>query len=141
MGKVLFSTKATSQNGPAGGYVKSEDELIDLKLVNPLMKSKEVGSNPEQLFAAGYSSCFDGALNFVAMKKKIKVKSETTAEVSFLKDPEDQGYKMGVTLHVKVKGVSNDEAEQLLEAAHQFCPFSKAIEGNVDVKINPQIEA
>ncbi|HEY4600366.1 MAG TPA: Ohr family peroxiredoxin [Cerasibacillus sp.] len=103
------------------------------------MKSNEEGSNPEQLFTAGYSSCFDRALNFVAMKKKIKVESETTAEVGFHKDNADHGYKMSVVLTVRLKGIRNVEAKALVEAAHQFCPFSKAIKGNVDVAVKHEL--
>lgn len=139
MSKALFTTVATSNNTPKGGYVKTEDGLIDLTLVNPLMKSDKTGSNPEQLFAAGYASCFDGALNFVAMKKKLKIESKTTAEIGFHNDSADKGYKMSAVLHVQLKDVSEEEAEVLVEAAHQFCPFSKAINGNMDVEVNFEV--
>lgn len=77
--------------------------------------------------AAGYAACFDRALNNVAGKQNKEVESETTAEeVSFLKDPEDDGFKIGVTLTIEMKGVIQDEAGKLAEAAHDFCPFSKA---------------
>lgn len=135
MSKVIFTSKATAKNG-RDGHVKSEDGLIDLDLVNPATNKKDKGSNPEQLFAATYSSCFDGALNLVASNQDKKIESETTAEVSFCKDDEDGGFKIAVTLNVAVKGVSQEEADKLIEDAHQVCPYSKATRGNVDVTLN-----
>lgn len=139
MSKVLFTSSATAKNG-RGGHVKSDDGLIDLNLVNPSdNKTGETGSNPEQLFAAGYAACYDGALNLVASKQKKKIDSETTAEVSFMKDEDDGGFKIGVTLNIKIEGVNPEEAEELTEAAHQACPYSKATRGNIEVKLNPQV--
>ncbi|MBW8347901.1 organic hydroperoxide resistance protein [Bacillus sp. IITD106] len=137
MSKVLFASHATAKNG-RNGHVKSDDGLIDLDLVMPTEKSDKKGSNPEQLFAAAYSACFDGALNLVASQKKKEIDSITTASVSFLKDPEDGGFKIAVTLTVEIKGVSQEEAEELVEAAHQVCPYSKATRGNIDVELKPK---
>lgn len=137
MSNILFTSSATAKNG-RDGHVKSADGLIDLNLVNPANDKKSKGSNPEQLFAAAYSACYDGALNLVASKQKKKIDSETTAEVSFLKDPADDGFKIGVTLNIKIKGVSPEEAEELADAAHEVCPYSKATRGNIEVKLNPQ---
>lgn len=135
MGNVIFSSKATAKNG-RDGHVKSEDGLIDLDLVNPATNKEDTGSNPEQLFAATYSACFDGALNLVASNQDKKIDSETTAEISFCKDPEDGGFKIAATLNVSIEGVSQEEADKLLEDAHQVCPYSKATRGNVDVTLN-----
>jgi osmotically inducible protein OsmC len=134
MSDVLFTSHATAKGG-RDGHVKSDDGLIDLNLVNPAGGSNEKGSNPEQLFAAGYAACYDGALNLIASKKNKEIDSTITADVSFLKDPSDNGFKIGVTLNVEIKGVSQTEAEELAEAAHQFCPYSKATRGNIDVEI------
>lgn len=135
MGNVIFTSKATAKNG-RDGHVKSDDGLIDLNLVNPATNKEEKGSNPEQLFAATYSACFDGALNLVASNQKKKINSETTAEVSFCKDEEDGGFKIAVTLNVSIEGVSQEEADKLVEDAHEVCPYSKATRGNVDVTLN-----
>lgn len=135
MSKVIFTSKATAKNG-RDGHVKSEDGLIDLNLVNPATNKEEKGSNPEQLFAATYSSCFDGALNLVASNQDKKIDSETTAEVSFCKDEADGGFKIAATLNVSIKGVSQEEADKLVEEAHKVCPYSKATRGNVDVTLN-----
>ncbi|WP_010649412.1 organic hydroperoxide resistance protein [Oceanobacillus massiliensis] len=138
MSDIIFTSSATAKNG-RDGHVKSDDGLIDLELVNPAKnKTDKTGSNPEQLFAAGYAACYDGALNSVARQQKKQVESETTADVSFMKDAEDGGYKIGVTLNIKMEGVNPEEAEELAEAAHQACPYSKATRGNIEVKLNPQ---
>lgn len=137
MDKVIFTSSATAKNG-RDGHVKSSDGLIDLNLVNPANNKEEKGSNPEQLFAAAYSACFDGALNLVASQQKKKIESETTAEVSFCKDPADDGFKIAVTLNIKIQGVNPEDAQQLAEDAHQACPYSKATRGNVDVTLNPE---
>lgn len=137
MGDVLFTSSATARNGREG-HVKSPDGTLDLELVNPLKDDSKQGANPELLFAAGYAACFDGALNLVASKQKKLIESETTAEVSFLKDESDGGYKIGVTLNVEVSGVSPEEADELVQAAHKACPYSKATRGNIDVNLVPQ---
>ena len=136
MGKLFFTSKATAVNG-RDGHVKSADGLIDLALVNPLSKKEAKGSNPEQLFAAAYAACFDGALNKVAKKKSITIESETTAEIGFLEDDKDNGFKIQADLYVEIKGASPEQAEELVEAAHQVCPYSKATRGNIDVKLHP----
>ncbi|WP_079525547.1 organic hydroperoxide resistance protein [Halobacillus hunanensis] len=134
MSNVMFTAHATAKGGREG-HVKSDDGLIDLNLVQPGSGDAK-GSNPEQLFAAGYSACFDGALNLVASKKKKDIDSEITADVSLLKDESDGGFKVGVVLNVSLKGVSQEEAEELVEEAHQVCPYSKATRGNIDVELN-----
>lgn len=138
MSDVFFTSVATAKNGREG-HVKSDDGLIDFNLVNPSdAKSSEGYSNPEQLFAAAYAACYDSALNLVASQKKKKISSETTAEVSLMKDPADDGFKIAATLNIKIKGANPEEAEELAEAAHQVCPYSKATRGNIDVTLNPQ---
>lgn len=137
MRDVLFTSSATAKNGREG-HVKSSDGILDLELVNPLQDKNGKGSNPEQLFAAGYSACFDGTLNLIAAKKDKQIDSETTAEVSFMRDKSDGGNKIGVTLKVKISGVNPEEADELVQAAHQACPYSKATRGNIDVKLVPQ---
>lgn len=137
MSEALFIAHATAEGG-RDGHVKSDDGLIDLDLVMPTGKTDKKGSNPEQLFAATYSACYDGALNLVASKKKKDIDSTTTADVSFLKDPEDGGFKIAAVLNIDIKGVSQDEAEELAEEAHKVCPYSKATRGNIDVELKPK---
>ncbi|RBW68923.1 organic hydroperoxide resistance protein [Bacillus taeanensis] len=135
MSNVLFTAHAEATGGRKG-RVKSDDGIIDLNLVMPTEKSDEKGTNPEQLFAAAYSACYDGALNLVASKQKKNVETKIKADVSLLKDAEDNGFKIGVTLNVEINGVSQEEAEKLAEDAHQVCPYSKATRGNIDVELN-----
>ncbi|MHA6251355.1 organic hydroperoxide resistance protein [Oceanobacillus sp. CAU 1775] len=137
MSDILFTSSATAKNGRSG-HVKSSDGIIDLQLVDPNGKDDSPGSNPEQLFAAGYAACFDGALNLMASKQDKKIDSTTTAEVSLMKDKSDGGVKIQVALNVEISGVSPEEADELVQAAHDFCPYSKATRGNIDVKLTPQ---
>ncbi|ETT87774.1 organic hydroperoxide resistance protein [Viridibacillus sp. FSL R5-0477] len=131
---VYFTSEATAKNG-RDGHVKSNDGIIDLDLKMPKRNETPTGSNPEQLFAAAYSACYDGALNLVAKNENETIDSTVTAKVSLVKDEADNGFKIAVTLEVEVKGVSQDVAEQLTAKAHQTCPYSKATRGNVDVNI------
>lgn len=131
----MFTSKATAKGGREG-HVKSDDGMIDLKLVDPAGGSDEKGSNPEQLFAAGYAACYDGALNLMASRQKKEIESEITAEVSLMQDSDDKGFKIGVILNVHIKGVSQEEAEHLAELAHNFCPYSKATRNNINVNLN-----
>jgi osmotically inducible protein OsmC len=135
MSKELFTASATVEGG-RNGQVQSSDKVIDLNLVMPTEKSNEEGTNPEQLFAAAYSACYDASINLVAKKQNKDIDSRVTAEVSFMEDPEDDGFKIGAILNVEIKGVTKDEAEQLAQEAHKVCPYSKATRGNIDVKIN-----
>ncbi|SFE86021.1 organic hydroperoxide resistance protein [Alteribacillus iranensis] len=132
--KPLFTSYATAKGGREG-HVKSDDGIIDLDLVMPGSGSSKKGSNPEQLFAAGYAACYDGALNLTAKKQKKDIDSEVIGAVSLLKDESDGGFKIQVELDVVVKGVSQEEAEALTKEAHQVCPYSKATRGNIDVTI------
>ncbi|WP_100407071.1 organic hydroperoxide resistance protein [Bacillus solitudinis] len=129
-------TAQAKVHGGREGQVTSDNGVLNLNLKMP--KSGETptdATNPEQLFAAGYSACFDGALNLIASKEKKEIESTIQAEVSLLKDSEDNGFKIGVKLKAHVKGVSQSEAEELVEKAHQFCPYSKATRGNIDVEL------
>ena len=134
MSKVMFTSTATAKGGREG-HVKSDDGIIDLKLVDPAASGDEKGSNPEQLFAAGYAACYDGALNLMASRQKQEIDSEITAEVSLMEDSEDKGVKIGVVLNVNIKGVSQEDAEKLANLAHDFCPYSKATRDNINVNL------
>ncbi|MBU9722030.1 MULTISPECIES: organic hydroperoxide resistance protein [Bacillaceae] len=135
MSEKILTTKATVKGGREG-HVKSDNGVIDLDLSMP--KGSEIPpdtTNPEQLFAAGYAACYDGALNLMASRSKKTIDSTIEAEVSLLKDESDGGFKIGVTLHVNISGVSQAEGEELAQKAHEFCPYSKATKGNIDVNL------
>lgn len=132
---ALFTSKATAVGGRAG-HIKSDDGVLDFNVVMPNEKKDgETGTNPEQLFAAGYAACFGGALELAAKKQKIDMKSEIEGQVSLMKDESDGGFKIGVTLVIDTKGLDKETAQKLVQAAHEFCPYSKATRGNVDVKL------
>ena len=131
--KVAYTTAATSKGGRAG-HVISADGVIDLDLAQP-GTSDEPKANPETLFAAGYSACFQGALTNRAKTKGVDASDSTvTAEVSF-GPSEDGGFGLAVELKVSIPGVEPEQARELLELAHQFCPYSKATRGNIVVTL------
>lgn len=133
--KALYTAVATSVGGRSG-HVKTSDGVLDFNLRPP----KEMGgpggnyTNPEQLFAAGYSACFGGALSHIALGKGLKVRPEITANVT-ISQTEDGGFQLSVEMDVNVPGVDIKQAEELAEAAHNFCPYSKATRNNIEVKI------
>jgi Ohr subfamily peroxiredoxin len=136
--QVLYTAVATVSKGGRTGHVQSSDGAINLDLSMPkeLGGPGGTGTNPEQLFAAGYAACFDSALNLVARTKRIKVEgTEVTAHVTIGRD-ENGGFQLAAQLDVKVAGVSRQVAEELVAAAHQVCPYSKATRGNMDVTLN-----
>ncbi len=133
---ALYTAKVTASGGRAG-KIKSEDGTLDIALAMPKSlggTGKEGATNPEQLFAAGYAACFDSALSLVARQAKQKIESEIIAEVSIGKDT-DGGFKLAVVLNVEIGGVTEEEANSLVEQAHQVCPYSKATRGNIDVEL------
>jgi Ohr subfamily peroxiredoxin len=140
--EALYTAKVTASGGRAG-KIQSEDGTLDLVLAMPKSlggTEKEGATNPEQLFAAGYSACFDSALNLVARQARQKIESEVIAEVSIGKDT-DGGFKLAVVLNVNISGVSQVEAEKLVEQAHSVCPYSKATQGNIEVELKTKAQA
>ncbi|MBK1897429.1 organic hydroperoxide resistance protein [Chryseobacterium paridis] len=135
--KLLYSTSATAKGG-RNGHVKSENGVLDLEVRMPkgLGGANEDYANPEMLFAAGYSACFDSALNLVIKQSKIKTGETTvTAKVS-LGQLENGGFGLAVDLHANVPEVSLEEAHSLVEKAHQVCPYSNATRGNIEVNLS-----
>ncbi|MCX2680283.1 organic hydroperoxide resistance protein [Galbibacter sp. EGI 63066] len=137
--KVLYSAVATTTGG-RGGYVKSDDEVIDMNLELP----KELGgkggkfTNPEQLFAAGYSACFGSALQFVAKENKVDLDEnfKVMATVGIGKHPELGGFLLEVVLDVTLPGIDKETGEKLVAEAHEVCPYSRATQDNIDVTLN-----
>ena len=131
---VLYSAKATATGG-RDGSARSDDGNLDVKLSVPkgLGGPGGEGTNPEQLFAAGYSACFIGALKKVAGDQKIKLPAEVaiTGEVSI--GPKGVGFSIAAKLTVNLPGMEQGAAEQLVADAHQVCPYSNATRGNIDV--------
>ena len=131
--KTAYTTAATAKGGRAG-HVRSADGVLDLDTAQP-GTSDTPKANPETLFAAGYAACFQGALGNRAKTKGIDTSDSTvTAEVAF-GPSEDGGFGIAVELTVAIPGVEPDVARELVELAHQFCPYSKATRGNIDVTL------
>ncbi|WP_067933880.1 organic hydroperoxide resistance protein [Alicyclobacillus kakegawensis] len=132
----LYTAVVTAKGG-RDGFVESSDGVIRLPLRMPKAMGGTGGeaTNPEQLFAAGYAACFDGALNLVARKERVDVETSVTASVTIGKDA-DGGFALAVKLEVSMPGVEREVAERLVHAAHQVCPYSKATRGNIDVVVN-----
>ena len=132
---VKYSTKATATGG-RDGHARSEDGVLDVKLSTPkeLGGAGGEGANPEQLFAAGYSACFIGALKAAGAQMKVKVPAETKVTATVGIGPRSEG-GFGITtdLVIDLPGLDRDEAQKLIDAAHQICPYSNATRGNVDV--------
>lgn len=134
--KKLYSAVATA-NGGRNGHVKSDNGVLDLQVRAPraLGGANDDYTNPEQLFAAGYSACFDSALSLVIKNQKIKAgETSVTATVS-IGQLDNGGYGLAVELHANIPGVSEQEAKELIEKAHQVCPYSNATRGNIEVKL------
>ncbi|QUF66757.1 organic hydroperoxide resistance protein [Bacillus atrophaeus] len=137
MTNTLFTASVSAVGGREGRIVSSDGVLeLDVAMPGtPRAKKVEKATNPEQLFAAGYAACFDSALQLVARKERLKIETEVTANVSLLKDEEDQGFKLGVTLQVKGMGIAKSDLGTLVQKAHGVCPYSKATSGNIDVTL------
>ena len=132
--KVLYTAKTHTTGGRDGGTSHSSDGRLDIKLSVPGTAGS--GTNPEQLFAAGWSACFEGAMGLAARKLKIPLPAGTAidAEVDLCTD--DGGYHLQARLNVSLPGLAPEVARALVDAAHQTCPYSKATRGNIDVAIN-----
>ncbi|CAG1019630.1 Organic hydroperoxide resistance protein OhrB [Burkholderiaceae bacterium] len=135
--KVLYTAHATSTGGREGTS-RSSDGALDVRLSTPkeLGGGGGPGTNPEQLFAAGYSACFIGALKAVGAKMKIAIPAETSIAAEVGIGPIPAGFGIQATLNISLPGIERDTAEKLVNAAHQVCPYSNATRGNIDVTLN-----
>ena len=134
--KVIYSANATSTGGRDGRSVSSDNKLeVALSTPRELGGACGEGTNPEQLFAAGYSACFIGALKYVAAEQKVNLPNDLSvnAEVGICENPKGIGFAISVDLTVSMPGTDRDVAEQLIETAHKVCPYSNATRGNIDV--------
>jgi len=134
--QVLYTAHATSTGGRDGRSVSS-DKALDVKLATPreLGGAGGEGTNPEQLFAAGYSACFIGALKFVAAKEKVAFPADASIDASVGIGPLPTGFGIQAELKVSLPGLPREQAEALVEKAHQVCPYSNATRGNIDVTL------
>lgn len=136
--KVIYTAHATAQGG-RDGSAKSDDGKLEVKLNPPKeMGGNGDGTNPEQLFAAGYSACFLGAMKFVAGTQKIVLPADTSIQADVHFGPRAggaKGFSVDVGLNISIPGMEHAKAEALVHEAHEVCPYSNATRGNIDVTL------
>ena len=131
--KVLYTDRVhTTGGGREGGRSSSDDGHLDITHTPP---GHGNGSNPEQLFAAGYSACFIGAMKAVAARQKLALPADLSVDAEVDLGPTGQAYGVAVRMTVHLPGMDADAARQLVDAAHQVCPYSNATRGNIPVDI------
>ncbi|MBW0018485.1 MAG: organic hydroperoxide resistance protein [Mycobacterium sp.] len=139
--EVVYTTESTATGGGRDGHVKSDDGRIELDTRPPkALGGSGEGTNPEQLFSAGYAACFLGALRLVAGKSKVKLDdaSNVSVQIGFGKDSEG-GFGLTGKIVGYLPGLEKSVADGLVEQAHQVCPYSKATRGNIDVEVSAKV--
>ena len=131
--KVLYTAK-THTTGGRDGASRSSDGRLDIKLSSP--GSTGAGTNPEQLFAAGWSACFEGAMGIAARKLKVTLPAELSIDAEVDLGMSGEGYLIQARMNVNLPGLDREVAQAVVDAAHETCPYSKATRGNIDVAID-----
>ena len=131
--KLLYTAKVHTTGGRSGAS-RSSDGHLEVKLSRP--GTSGTGTNPEQLFAAGWSACFESAMDLAARKMKIVLPADLAIDAEVDLNSDSDGYYLRARLNVSLPGVSREAAERVVEAAHKLCPYSRATRGNVDVTTN-----
>ena len=132
--KVLFTAKVHTTGGRDGGASQSNDGRLDIK--HSIPGTPGTGTNPEQLFAAGWSACFEGAMGIAARKMKISMPAGMAIDAEVDLCLSNDAYFLRARLNVSLPGLEPDIARDLIESGHRTCPYSKATRGNIDVLIN-----
>jgi len=135
--KVLYTAHATATGGREGS-AKSSDGVLEVRLSTPkeLGGAGGPGTNPEQMFAAGYAACFIGAMKAVAGKLEITVPADVSITADVGIGPIPAGFSIQATLNISLPGLGIETAQKLVDAAHRVCPYSNATRGNIDVTLN-----
>jgi Ohr subfamily peroxiredoxin len=131
--KVLYTAK-THTTGGRDGTARSSDGRLDVKLTSP--GASGAGTNPEQLFAAGWSACYLGAMGVAAQKLKVTLPADRAVDAEVDLGTNDGGFVLRARLSVSLPGLDRETAHALVDAAHQICPYSKATRGNIEVETN-----
>src|SRR5258707_10286958 len=131
--KVVYTAKTDATGGRENGASRSSDGHLDVRLSTP--GSARIGTNPEQLFAAGWSACFESAIALVARKRNITLPADVAIDAEVDLHMADSGYFLSARLNVSLPGVDRNTAQTLVDEAHEICPYSKATRGNIDVAI------
>src|SRR6476646_8570136 len=132
--KVLYTSKTHTTGGRENGHAKSSDGQLDVKLSPP--GSGRPGTNPEQMFASGWSACFEGAMGIAARNNKVTLPPETAIDAEVDLNRDDSGFFLSARLNVSLPGIPRDVAQKIVDEAHQTCPYSKATRGNISVTFN-----
>lgn len=132
-GEVLYTARTHTTGGRENGASRSSDGRLDVKLSLP--GSARIGTNPEQLFAAGWSACFEGAIGLAARKSKIALPADLAIDAEVDLHLGESGYFLSARLDVSLPGIERAVAQALVDEADQICPYSKATRGNIDVAI------
>ncbi len=134
--KVLYTARAHTTGGRDGAS-RTDDGRLDVTLSSP--GTAGTGTNPEQLFAAGYSACFIGAMKAVAARQKLALPAGLSIDAEVDLGPVGQAYGIAARLNVNLPGMDRAAAQALVDAAHQVCPYSNATRGNIDVTLNVSV--
>lgn len=132
-GKLLYTAKTHTTGGREKGAARSSDGRLDVRLSTP--GAAGAGTNPEQLFAAGWSACFEGAMGLAARKMKIPLPPDAAIDAEVDLNLGEGGYFLRARLNVSLPGLDRTVAQKVVDAAHQTCPYSKATRGNIDVTV------
>lgn len=139
--EAIYTAESTASGGGRDGHVKSSDGRLDFDTRPPKeMGGSGEGTNPEQLFSAGYAACFLGALRLVAKKANVELDSATgvTVQIGIGKTPEE-GFGLTANIIGYLPGIEQDVADDLVEQAHEVCPYSNATRGNIDVAVSAKV--
>ena len=132
--KVLYTARTETTGGRERGASRSSDGLLDIRLSTP--GSARIGTNPEQLFAAAWSACFESAIALAARKRKIALPAGVSIDAEVDLNLGQGGYFLSTRLNIRLPGLERNVAKHLLEEAEEICPYSKAIRANIEVRIN-----
>jgi Ohr subfamily peroxiredoxin len=132
--KVLYTAKTHASGGREGGSARSSDGRLEVRFSRP--GGAGDGTNPEQLFAAGWSACFIGAMQVVAARQKIALPADTAIDAEVDLGPAGDAFGIAARLNISIPGMERDAARRLVDAAHQICPYSRATRGNIEVAVN-----
>jgi Ohr subfamily peroxiredoxin len=131
--KVLYTARTRTSGGRENGVARSSDGCLDVRLSTP--GTARIGTNPEQLFAAGWSACFESAIALAAQRRKIALPADATVDAEVDLRAANGGTHLSARLNVSLPGVERAAAQALVDEAHENCPYSKATRGNIDVAI------
>jgi Ohr subfamily peroxiredoxin len=140
MAEAIYTAEATSSGGGRNGHVRTSDGVLDADVkMPPELGGPGGATNPEQLFAAAYAACFHGALRLVARNKGVQVSDDATIDAAVGLGKDDTGFAVSATITAHLPGLDQTQADELVTAAHEVCPYSKATRGNVEVQLKATV--